>query len=144
MRAWLKKFFAKSTIRKNLKLMTGKKRGQMLCTLSNESVNGNAGDDRGRPCFSANFWFDNKTGEIKKFTNDTAPDHYKDGQFKVVLFQIKNIKDFYRNPIARKYPEIIETYYSNGASQLAKLTIALSVKLYNQLGEKLVDHRKEK
>ncbi len=143
MSAWLKKIFAPSTVRKNLKLMTGKNEGQMRHLLKDESMGGNAGTFKGKPCMGANFWFDDKTGEIKKFTNDTAPAHYKDGQFKVVLFQIKNIKEFYKNPIARKYPEIIETYYSNGASQTAKLTIALSVELYNQLGEKLVDHRKE-
>ena len=140
----MKKFLAPSMVRKNLKLMTGKKEGQMSYQLRNESMGGNAGKHQGRPCMGANFWFDDKTGEIKMFTNDTAPAPYKEGQFKVVMSFGSNITELLQNPIARKYPEIIKTYYSNGASQKAKLTIALSVELYNQLGEKLVDRRKEK
>jgi len=141
---WFKNIFAPRIVHKNIRVMTGRKEGQMIHKLGHESIGGNAGNFEGKPCFGANFWFNNEAGEIIEFTNDTAPANYKEGQFKVVLSYGSNITEFLRNPIARKYPEIIQTYYRDGASQQAKLTIALSVELYNQLGKKLVDHRKEK
>ncbi len=141
---WFKILFAPRVIRENIKMMAGKKEGEMRHLLNDESMGGNVGKHNGKPCIGANFWFDNETGKIVEFTNDTAPANYKEGQFKVVIFLPADMKRFLENPLVRKYPEIIETYYRNGASQKAKLTIALSVELYNQLGKKLVDHRKER
>ncbi len=138
---WIKKLFLNSTIRKNIKQMTGVKEGQMLDSLKDEST-GNVGTHEGKTCLGINFWFDDNTGEIKRFTNDTKPNEYKNGQFKIIMGNLTNFEEFLKNPIARKYPEIVKIYYSQGASTKAKQIIALSVEIYNQLGKKMVNQRK--
>ncbi len=140
----IRNLFAPHVVHKNIKVMTGEEEWQMIGKLGTESMDGNAGKHQGKPCIGANFWFDDNTGEMIVFTNDTAPANYKEGQFKVVISTPRNMTEFIKTGLARKYPEIIQTYYRNGASQKAKLVIALSVELYNQIGKKLVNHRKKK
>ncbi len=122
-------------VRINLKMMTGKSKEQLPTLLSNESMGGNAGKIDGQPCICANFWYDGSTGEIKKFTNEDVPAECKEGRFRVLM---PNIKDFLRTRLARKFPEIVRADLSKGTSVNAKLRIAESVQLYNQLGKKII------
>lgn len=120
---WVGNLFSRNIIRKNVAMMTGSGKEQMLGLLGDESMGSNAGSYRGRPCYIANFEFDNATGEIRRFTNIPEKKTYKRGGFKL--------------RIAENWShEIIETRLPSDASQRAEEIIALSVKLYEQVEKK--------
>ena len=91
-------------IEKNLEKMLGIS-NEMSKLLMTESMGGNAGFYKGKPCFAANFHYNGITGEIEEFTNDPINgDRLHRGTFRLIA----NVK----------YPAVIVgTYLEEGCSQ---------------------------
>lgn len=127
-------------VRENVQLMTSTRFGGMEYSISNESMGGNAGFYKSRPCVGANFYFDLRTGQIKEFTNNIfvlPPYHYR-GSFKVAVSLSGPPSGWWGQFWSRltgssRKREIVWSDIPRGASEAAKINLALSVRLYNQL-----------
>lgn len=130
-------------VRGNVQLMTSWSSGGMEDCLSNESMGGNAGFYKSRPCMGANFYFDMRTGQIKEFTNKifVLPPYHSRGSFKVAVSLSGPLSGRWRQFWSRltgssRKREIVWSDIPRGTSEAAKINLALSVRLYNQLQRK--------
>ena len=127
-------------VAKNIQFMTGTQELGMQTVLSDESWGGNADafvKGTPKPLQAANFYFRHDNGEIVGSSNKIKY-HAKimQGQF-IVELQFgkapKTIWERIRYKFSRSYPKIVRSKIPPEASEKAKITLALSVKLYNQL-----------
>ncbi len=118
-------------VKKNVQKMTGWKAGE------------NAGLYQGKPCSAVNFYFDDQTGEIIQFTNELSVlgEHRARGSFKVILPLLKS-PEKWRERLAYLFfspgrnHQVVWSDIPRETSEAAKINLALSVRLYNQLKQK--------
>lgn len=115
-------------VKKNVQKMTGWEAGEK------------AGFYQGKPCYGVDFFFDHRTGEIISFTSSlTIPEeHGAQGSFKVILPSFKSPKKWWERLAYLFFPpgknhHVVWSDIPRGASEAAKINLALSVRLYNQL-----------
>jgi len=126
-------------IKKNLELMLGREKGQMIKLLLGESIGGNAGTFESFPCAGANFSYDKTTGEIIEFANiqerEIKNKELGEGTFRVAV----NLKR--ENPFFK----IVDYYFEKDTSPQAKNNLEESVKRYNEImeGQKLEQKKEE-
>ncbi len=118
-------------VKKNVQKMTGWKAGE------------NAGLYQGKPCSAATFCFDDRTGEIIQFANELSVlgEHRARGSFKMILPSKMFSNTFLERLAYLFFPSgkdhhVVWSDIPREASEAAKINLALSVRLYNQLQKK--------
>jgi len=130
-------------IKRNLDLMNGLKHaGQMGYLLARETMGGNAGYmPDGRPCAAANFYFNQKTGEIEYFGNfQEVPREIRlrraSGVFRIAIdlenYSKEIVEIYYREYYAPLEFRIIKISDATEVSDSAKFVLQKSAELYNK------------